>query len=276
VQLAGHTTQSVLEFQLLMLALAITGLFLGMAVSQWRHASQTLQTREAELNRAMRVAAAAEMTSALAHELNQPLTAASNYLQACDIMLARDSPPSADLAITVRKAYAEVERTGDVVRRLRDFYRGGQARREPAAVAEILADSIKPLRARIERHGVRMIEGVAHAPRVAVDRGQISMVLHNLIANAIDSLATSGQPGEIAVEAAAEGLMVRLTVHDTGGGIAPSIADQLFQTFATSKPDGMGLGLAISRSIVESHGGRLWLEPSERGARFAMTLPAAA
>ena len=107
-----------------------------------------------------------------------------------------------------------------------------------------------------------------------VDRVQIAMVLHNLIANAIDSLA--GGPAdtpEITVEAAQDGNAIKLVVQDNGSGIAPSIADQLFQTFATSKPTGMGLGLAISRSIVESHGGRLWLEPSPSGARFALTLP---
>jgi two-component system, LuxR family, sensor kinase FixL len=247
-----------------------------MAVSEWRHVTQTLETREAELNRAMRVAAAAEMASALAHELNQPLTAASNYLQACDIMLARDAHAPSDLANVTRKASAEVERAGDVVRRLRDFYRGGPARRESVSVSDIFADSVKPLKARIERHNVRIVERLAAAPRVAVDRVQISMVLHNLVANALDSVGSSpGDAREIAVDASPEGAMVRISVHDTGPGIAPSIAGQLFETFATSKPTGMGLGLAISRSIVESHGGRLWLEPSTWGARFTLTLPAA-
>ena len=275
VNLAGYTTRSVLEFQLLMLVLAVTGAFLGMAVSQWRYASQALEAREAELNRAMRVAAASEMASALAHELNQPLTAASNYVQACEIMLSRSAHGDPELSQTIHKAFSEMDRAGEVVRRLRDFYRGGESKRDRADVPDLLQESLRPLKSRLERHRVRVVERLdSSLPPVMVDRVQIAMVLHNLIANAIDSLA--GGPAdtpEITVEAAQDGNAIKLVVQDNGSGIAPSIADQLFQTFATSKPTGMGLGLAISRSIVESHGGRLWLEPSPSGARFALTLP---
>jgi signal transduction histidine kinase len=277
VHLAGYATESVVEFQLLMLALAITGAFLGMAVSQWRRASQALEAREADLNRAMRVAAAAETASALAHELNQPLTAASNYVQACDIMLREIAQTPPALSDTMRKALTEVERAGEVVRRLRDFYRGGEAHREPVELARLIDESMRPLRGRFERHGIVVTQRLApDLPTVAVDRVQIEMAIHNLLGNAIDAISDANTDvREIVVEAAREGSVVSLAVHDSGPGVAPAVAEQLFRTFATSKPSGMGLGLAISRSIVESHGGRLWLEPAARGARFVLTLPVA-
>jgi len=277
VHVAGYATQSVLEFQLLMLALSITGALLGMTVSEWRHASQALEAREAELHRAMRVAAAAEMASAIAHELNQPIMAASNYVQASEIMLAREPQAPAELSGTLHKAHTEMGRAAEVVKRLRDFYRGGVARRDRLSVAELLDYSLQPLRGRLATHQVRIVERLSpDLPQLAVDRVQLAMVLHNLLANAIDSIAsTEGAVRDIVVEGTDEGASVKLAVHDSGPGIAPSIAGQLFQRFATSKPTGMGLGLNISRSIVERHGGRLWLESSERGARFALTLPPA-
>ena len=275
VHLAGYATQSVVEFQLLMLALAITGAFLGMAVTQWRRASQALEAREADLNRAMRVAAAAEMASALAHELNQPLTAASNYVQACDIMLGEIAQTPPALSGTMRKALNEVERAGEVVRRLRDFYRGGEAHREPVELSRLVEESMRPLRARLERHRISVTQRLApELPPVAVDRVQIELVIHNLLGNAIDAISDArSEAREILIEGTREGASVALVVHDSGPGVAPAIAEQLFQTFATSKPTGMGLGLAISRSIVESHGGRLWLQPAASGARFVLHLP---
>ena len=278
VQVAGYTTQSVLEFQMLMLTLAVMSAFLGMAISQWRSTSQALMIREADLNRTLRVAAAAEMASALAHELNQPLTAASNYVQACDIMLAAcDARSNANLAATITKAHAELQRAGEVVRRLREFYRGGETRREPVSVAELVESSMRPLRNRLERHKIKVLERLSpDLPRALVDRVQIEMVLHNLIANSIDAISSAGSDvREIAIEGVWDGSVLVLAVHDTGPGVSPGIATELFQTFATSKPAGMGLGLLMSRSIVESHGGRLWLDEGQAGARFVLTLPAA-
>jgi signal transduction histidine kinase len=278
VQVAGYTTQSVLEFQMLMLSLAVMGAFLGMAISQWRVTSQALVLREAELNRTLRVAAAAEMASALAHELNQPLTAASNYVQACDIMLGQSgTQTNASLSTTIAKAHAELQRATEVVRRLREFYRGGEARRERVPITQLVASSMQPLSSRLERHQIKVVERLAaDLPPALVDRVQIEMVLHNLIANAIDAVSGAASDArEIAIEGAWNGSVLTVAVHDTGPGVSPQIAAELFQTFTTSKAAGMGLGLAISRSIVESHGGRLWLEPSATGARFMLTLPAA-
>lgn len=275
--IAGYTAASVRELQTLMLTLAVTGTFLGMAVTQWRRASRALEAREADLSRAMRAAAAAEMASALAHELNQPLTAASNYVQACDIIV-REKGPQDVLQATVGKARAEVERASEVVRRLRDFYRGGDGRREKVHVSEVLRAALQPLRPRLERHRIGLREALPpELPGVSVDRVQMELVLHNLLANAIDSIASAeGGEREIVVEAMSDGGTVKISVEDSGPGMSPQIGAQLFQSFSTSKRGGMGLGLAISRSIVESHGGRLWHDPRvARGARFILTLPVA-
>jgi signal transduction histidine kinase len=277
LQFAGYAADSMLEFQALMLALAVTAAFLGMAVTEWRQATHALEGREAELNRAMRAAAAAEMASALAHELNQPLTAASNYVQACDIMLRQNGAQQAALRPAIDKAWAELQRAGDVVHRLRDFYRGGEGRRERVQLSALFERSLQPLRGRLERHRIRLTSNFdGELPLVMVDRVQIEMVMHNLVANAIDSISDAASADRaIALSAQQDGRMVRISVEDTGGGVPGAIAGELFRTFTTSKPGGMGLGLAISRSIVESHGGRLSLDAtSGRGARFVLTLPA--
>jgi two-component system sensor kinase FixL len=275
VQAAGYTTESVLEFQMLMLALTVTGAFLGMVVSQWRRTSSALMAREAELNRTLRIAAVAEMASALAHELNQPLTAASNYVQASDIMLGAHATPDENLAPTVRKAFAELRRAGEVVRRLRDFYRGGEARRERVHVKDLVAEATHPLLNRLERHHIEVLDRLpSDLPPIVVDRIQIETVVHNLLANAIDAIAGSeNQVREIVIDADFVNGVVTLSIHDSGPGVSPAIVPELFQTFSTSKPAGMGLGLAMSRSIVESHGGRLWLDETAGGARFVLSLP---
>jgi C4-dicarboxylate-specific signal transduction histidine kinase len=275
VQAAGYATASVLEFQLLMLALTVTGAFLGMAVSQWRRTSSTLMAREVELNRTLRVAAAAEMASALAHELNQPLTAASNYVQACDIMLREPGARGESLASTVRKASAELQRAGEVVRWLRDFYRGGEARRERVHVKDLVATAVRPLENRLERQHIRLVKRLPEAlPPLVVDRAQIETVIHNVVANAIDAIVDArSEVREIAIAADVENGALALSIHDTGPGVSPAIVPELFKTFTTSKRAGMGLGLAMSRSIVESHGGRVWLDATSGGARFVLSLP---
>jgi len=276
LQWSGHRAAAVLEFQLLMAALTITGLFLGMAVTSRREVEEQLRNRQAELNQALRMAAAGEMASAFAHELNQPLSAISSYLRACQIMLARPDEQRALLAETMDKVVAEAGRAGQVVHRLRDFYRSGVLQLERLAVEQLLQGGLEPLKKRAERHGVAMRLTVASSlPAVSVDRIQIETVLHNLLTNAIDALA-GARRGEIAVSAEpGENGEVRVCVADNGPGIVPEMLNRLFEPFATSKPDGMGLGLAITRSLIEAHGGKLWAEPvAGGGARFCFTLPA--
>ncbi|MBS4097081.1 MAG: MASE1 domain-containing protein [Sulfuricella sp.] len=272
---SGQRSAAVVEFQLLMAALTVTGLFLGMAVTSRRALEEQLRNRQSELNQALRMAAAGEMTSALAHELNQPLSAISSYLRACQLMLELPEEQHPLLAETMDKVVAEAARAGQVVHRLRDFYRSGELRLERLAMEPLLQGGMEPLNKRADREGIALSLKVApHLPEVLADRMQIETVLHNLVSNAIDACGASRR-GEIHVGAVAEGGAVRVCVSDNGAGIAPEIAAHLFKPFATSKPQGMGLGLAITRSLIEAHGGKLWAEAGEGGgARFCFTLPA--
>jgi signal transduction histidine kinase len=276
VQSQGYASATVLEFQALMSALAITGLFLGAVVSERRRARDALEVREAELQRSLRLAAAAETASALAHELNQPLSAIATYVRACALMLERPEENRARLVDTMRTVTAEVGRAGEVVRRLRDFFRSGASRLERAPVAELLAAGAERLVARAERHRIDLrVECAPGLPVVLVDRLQIETVLHNLLANAIDAIIAADPPQRaVRLRAvAAPSDAVKVTVSDSGPGLSPETMESLFRPFATTKPQGMGLGLAISRSIVENHGGHLVVEAAERGAVFAFTLP---
>lgn len=245
-------------------------------VTQRQAIEARLEARERELNRAMRLAAASEMASALAHELHQPLTAATTYVQACELMVQRSGHHDAQLFDAMHKAVTEVKRAGAVVKKLRDFYSGGTSRPETVSVSELCDNALRALHNRIERHGVGIsLELPEDLPPVRVDRVQFEMVVHNLLANAIDSMVAgnTAAPRIIITARARDEHAVELAVQDTGPGVPAETADTLFEAFATSKPDGMGMGLAISRSIVEHHGGRLWLEKAGAGALFKLTLP---
>ncbi len=159
---------------------------------------------------------------------------------------------------------------------LRDFFRTGSGHLAPVDVRELLQSALDTARPRLERHHVAWrLECPVALPVVLVDRIQVETVLHNLIANAIDALKMVGDDRrKLSLSAAIDGPhFVRISVADSGPGIPQDIAAQLFRPFATSKPHGMGLGLAISRSIVEARGGRLWLQVIERGSMFCFTLP---
>lgn len=177
------------------------------------------------------------------------------------------------------KVVQEAARAGNVVRQLRDFFRTGSGQLSRIDVLPLLQSVVEGARLRTERHRVRWRIAVAEdIPAVLVNRTQIETVLHNLIANAIDALKVgrADTEREISVAAMVESKQyVLISVADNGPGVPAEIAAQLFRPFATTKPQGMGLGLAISKSIIEAHGGRLWLEPAEPGSIFRFTLPIA-
>lgn len=279
MRLGGYTAAAVLEFQFLLLAVAVTGLFLGMTVSERLAISRQLRDKQVELERSMRLAAASEMASALAHELNQPLSAIGTYVRACQLMAADVKQPAALLQETMHKVVQEAARAGNVVRQLRDFFRTGSGQLAPIDVLPLLQSVLEGAHLRTERHRVCWRLAVSESiPAILINRIQIETVLHNLITNAIDALKTGGADAdrEISVAAVMESEhYVAISVADNGPGVPAEMATQLFRPFATSKPQGMGLGLAISKSIIEAHGGRLWLEPAEPGSIFRFTLPIA-
>jgi two-component system sensor kinase FixL len=277
LKLGGSAVATVLQFQFLLLALAVTGLVLGAAISERRRAEIRLREQQFELDRSLRLAAASELASALAHELNQPLSAISTYIRACQVIASDDAHSGEALGQTMDKVVQEVARASGVVRRLRDFFRAGSMQLESMDVEPLLRRALAAEQQRVERHRVSCrIDCTAGLPRVLADRVQIEIVLHNLLANAIDALkenTTEGRAIRLIAEPEGERL-VRVAVADSGPGITKEIAEQLLHPFLTSKPSGMGLGLAISRSIVEAHGGRLSIE-ARRSGMVSFTLPVA-
>ena len=270
-QWLGYKGGTVQEMQFLMASLAITGLTLGVTASARKAA-------ESELQRALRLAAAGEMASALAHELNQPLTAVANYARAGQLLL--EAGRSGEISDVLDKVATEARRAGAVVRRLRDFFKTGHTRRDPVAILPLVVETIGEVEERARRQSCRLEYAIpADLPPVRGDGVQLQVVLRNLLINALDAVAPESmgsldEDPEVTLAAHREGDEVLIQVVDNGPGILPQFRDRLFDPFATSKPQGMGLGLAISRAIVEAHGGRLWAEsPSAGGSRFCLALP---
>jgi signal transduction histidine kinase len=267
---------AVLDFQFVMLVIAATGLLLGAAVSERRSIERQLRDKQEKLDRSLRLAGASELASALAHELNQPLSAITAYVRACEMMLANPAADTAEVKATMNKVIGEANRASRVVRRLRDFFRSGTVQIETVAPSLLVHEACATIRERAERNQVTLETPPGAARPVAVDRVQIESVLHNLLANAVDALETRSDGRVVRVTAAPDGPgFVRIAVEDNGPGISPEIADALFDPFVTTKASGTGLGLAISRSIVDAHGGRLWHEALAPGSAFCFTVPEA-
>jgi signal transduction histidine kinase len=272
---------AVVELQTLLLILAATCIFVGVVVDERERAGAALRANErrlrdqdAQLARITRLNAIGEMASTLAHELNQPLTAVRAHLRAAQRRLEAD-PPTLDAARTdLRDGVVQIDHAAGIIRRLREFLRRGDPRRA-AVDAAALAREVLAL---AEREVRLVLHIPAPPPPVLADRVEIQQVLLNLVRNAAEAsrAAPRDRRVELALTVAAEGRAVEFAVRDDGSGIAPEIRARLFAAFATTKPHGLGLGLAISRTIVEAHGGRIWLESSdESGTEFRFTLPVA-
>lgn len=272
----GHVPGEVLDFQFLMLALSLTGLFLGVTVEERRAVEHKLRDKQFELDRSLRAAAASELASALAHELNQPLSAVASYTRACQLLLERGDPAH-ELPSIMSKVVVEANRAGMVVHRLRELVRSGSTRAQRRDVADLLATAAEAAAPRLARHGVELVVDIApNVPNVLADRIQMETVLHNLIGNAIDALSSAGGRRKVTLSALPHGdAFVRIGVLDTGPGVAPSARESLFEPLASDKVEGLGLGLAISRTIVDAHGGTLWLGEGDSGAAFWLTIPVA-
>lgn len=253
--------------QMLVLTLTLSGFLIGIAVDVARRASD-------DLRHSLRLAAAGEMAGAVAHELNQPLTALSMYGSACERLMARGDN-EALLQSTIRSMVAESQRASDVLKRLRDFFRTGTTALEQLTLADLIHGAVTPFASQAREQGIAL--EVAPIPQACVlgDRIQLEIVLRNLLSNAIQAVAQmpAGAERRISVEAGIEGAMVWIRIADNGPGIADKIRARLFEPFISLKSSGLGLGLAISRSIVETHGGALTVEPS-RHAILRITLPA--
>ena len=266
VQLLGFSAVTVLEIQTLTVVLALFGFFIGVVVDEKQRAS-------AELRQSLRLAAAGEMTGALAHELNQPLTALSAYGTCCEQMLEQGETGER-LRETIRNMVSESYRAADVVRRLRDFFRTGATLLERIWIGELLVSAAAPFSAKAQQQGIEL--AIDQAPRwtVLVDRLQLEVVLRNLLSNAFDAVAeqpTGQRRVRLSVHSESPG-RICIRVEDSGSGLSGVTAARLFEAFHSSKASGLGLGLAISRAIAEAHGGQLWAEESDHGL-FKLVLP---
>lgn len=267
VNLAGYQPLSVFELQLLLIALAITGLLLGVTIDERQRA-------DADFRESLKLAAAGEMAAAITHELNQPLTAMSSYATAAQLIAATDHPDRAQMTETMRKLVDESKRAAVVVRRLRDFFSTGATQLAPASIVDLAVKMKDSLYARAQAANVTIECRTANnIPTVLVDAVQIEVVLHNLLLNAIDAAASATQPGKVIIDIQVIDCGdVQVTVEDTGSGIRAADVDRLFKSFSTTKATGMGMGLAISRAIIDGHGGQIWAVPGPQGV-LRFTLP---
>lgn len=223
-----------------------------------------------------RISAMGEMATAIAHEINQPLTAVRTYAQASRRLLARGAAP-AELADALAQIAQQAERAGEIIRRLRGFLVRDEVRTLPVAPNYIVAEVLGLARSEAAQCGVQLLADLDEPlPRVAVDCIQIEQVLLNLVRNGIEAMQQAASAQRVLrIRTRRAGVEVLMSVHDSGPGVAPEMVDRLFDAFASSKPGGMGIGLAISRSIAEAHRGRLWLDAgAPGGALFHLALPA--
>jgi two-component system sensor kinase FixL len=267
---------NVVSYQALMLVLAATGLAIGVLVSEQRRTEAQLRMHQDALNRVTRLATMGEFAAALAHEINQPVTAIGNFARLARRAAEQAPPDPLAAAKAAGEAIAQVDRAGAVVKKLRDLIGLGRLQTEPIAVATLIDEAMAICRTDLDRHAiafeVRIDRGL---PQVAVDALQVEQVLLNLVRNATEALSHAGrQDGRIVIEAMAgtEG-RITLRVTDNGPGLDPDLAGQPITPVTTTKRDGLGLGLPLSRSIVGAHGGELQIESSARGFSASFTLP---
>jgi len=230
------------------------------------------------LLRVSRLSAMGEMASALAHELNQPLAAVSNYMKGSRRLLASSSDPNAArIEAALDKAAEQALRAGQIIRRLRDFVARGESERSVESISRLVEESSALGLIGARERGISLrFELDPASDLVLGDRVQIQQVLVNLFRNAAEAMAESAKRELMVSNARVPGDMVEIVVSDTGPGLDETVLSNLFQPFYSTKEAGMGVGLSISRNIIEAHGGRMRAEPnSSGGATFRFTLPAA-
>jgi C4-dicarboxylate-specific signal transduction histidine kinase len=247
-------------------------LAVGVLVSEQQRTQQQLRLNQEALSRALRVGTTGEFAAALAHEINQPLTAISNYAR-----LVKSAADPAAASEASDRLIAQVERAAEVVRRLRNFIRLGRSETAPVTVPRLVQEAIAYCRTELDTQGIELQSRLARdLPAVTADALQIEQVIVNLVRNAAEALTDAGRhDGKVVIEAeldAADFVVIR--VRDNGPGFDPDLTERAIDPFATTKSDGLGLGLSLARSIVEAHGGRLSIESSASGAVVSFSLPA--
>ena len=247
-------------------------------LTEYQKTQARLQQLQSELVHVSRLTAMGEMASALAHELNQPLAAISNYMKGSRRLLAGSSDPNAaKIESAMDRAAEQALRAGQIIRRLRDFVSRGETEKQVESLSKLIEEAGALGLAGAREQNVQLRFNLnPQADLVLADRVQIQQVLVNLFRNALDAMAQSPRRELIATNRKIADDMIEVEVSDTGSGFQDDVLPNLFQTFFTTKENGMGVGLSISRSIIEAHGGRMWAESNASGgATFRFTLPAA-
>ena len=243
---------------------------------QAEEALEALRQSQADLARVSRVTTMGELTASLAHEVNQPIAAASTNANTCFRWLAGDTPNIEEARAAAMRIVKDGKRAGEIITRIRQLFKKGTSQRELVDVNEIIQEMIVLLRGETTRYNILVgTDLAADLPQVIGDRVQLQQVLMNLIINGIEAMKDADGTRELTIKSnRAETNQVLVSVNDTGAGLPLQQTDQIFTAFFTTKPHGTGMGLSISRSIVESHGGRLWAtNNSPRGASFCFALP---
>ena len=254
--------------------------FTGFArdLTERQGAERRIQDLQAELLHASRLSVMGQMASTMAHELNQPLTAVTNYLEAGRQLLATGAGGPERINEMMEKAIAQAQRAGDVIRRLRGFVGKGETERSIQSLNQLVEEALALALVGVRQRGVRASLELDHTlPPVLVDQVQIQQVVLNLVRNAVEAMEqVERRELTVGTRTIPQQGMAEVIVADTGPGIAPELSDRLFQPFVTTKATGMGLGLSICREIVEAHHGRLTTAPASSGGTvFRVALPIA-
>jgi C4-dicarboxylate-specific signal transduction histidine kinase len=234
-----------------------------------------LRQAQADLAHINRVTTMGELTASLAHEVNQPIAAAVTDANTCIRWLTRDQPDLEEALAAASRIVRDATRAAEIISRIRLAFRKGTPQRALVDVNEVIREMVMLLRSEAMRYSISVRTELADLPQVMADRVQLQQVLMNLMINGIDAMKdVDGTRDLIICSQRGDDGHLMISVSDTGVGLPPQQADQIFSAFFTTKPHGTGMGLRISRSIIESHGGRLYAAASAyRGASFCITLP---
>jgi C4-dicarboxylate-specific signal transduction histidine kinase len=242
-----------------------------------REERERLRQARADLARVNRVTTMGELTDSLAHEVNQPIAAAVTNANTCLRWLLRDYPDVEEARAAAMRIVKDGTRAAEIISRIRQLFKKGTSERELVDVNDIIREMIVLLRGETTRYTIVIgMELAANLPQVMADSVQLQQVLMNLMINGIEAMKDVEGTRELDIRSRRmQNEEIVVSVSDSGVGLPPQHAEQIFNAFFTTKPHGTGMGLRISRSIIESHGGRLWAaENSPRGASFYFTLPA--
>jgi PAS domain S-box-containing protein len=243
-------------------------------ITETKNSQEALTNAQAELAHVARVGTLGEMTASIAHEINQPLGAIANSASACLRWLDAQKPEEARRSAS--RVIAESHRAGEIIGRIRALAKKAPPRKDWLDVNETIHEVIALAHSEVQRNGVALGTQLSDdVPLILADRIQLQQVILNLMMNAIEAMSGGGEgPAELWVSSEKESTDVLIAVRDSGPGLDPKSLDHLFDAFYTTKPHGLGMGLAISRSLIEAHGGRLWATANApHGAVFQFTLP---